>query len=49
MTNRLDQGMAVRREVLGDAHVNRAEAVKTPFDQPFQSMITEGGMGHFVG
>ena len=45
MTNRLDQGMAVRREVLGDAHVDRAEAAKTPFDQPFQSMITEGAWG----
>ena len=45
MTNRLDQGMAVRREVLGDAHVDCAEAAKTPFDQPFQSMITEGAWG----
>ncbi len=37
--------MKVRREVLGDAHVDRAEAAKTPFDAPFQDMITEGAWG----
>jgi 4-carboxymuconolactone decarboxylase len=26
--------MTTRRRVLGDAHVNRAEAAKTPFDAP---------------
>jgi 4-carboxymuconolactone decarboxylase len=35
------KGMAIRRKVLGDAHVNRAEAVKTAFDAPFQELITE--------
>jgi 4-carboxymuconolactone decarboxylase len=35
------KGMAVRRKVLGDAHVNRAEAAKTAFDAPFQTLITE--------
>lgn len=38
-------GMAVRRSVLGDAHVDRAEANKTDFDQAFQSLITEGAWG----
>lgn len=37
--------MTVRRAVLGDAHVNRAEANKTAFDEPFQTMITEGAWG----
>lgn len=46
MTTRFDTGMATRRKVLGDAHVDRAEAAKTPFDQPFQQMITETAWGN---
>lgn len=46
MTERYDRGMAVRRSVLGDAHVDRAEAAKTPFDEPFQTLITEGAWGN---
>ena len=46
MSERYDQGMATRRKVLGDAHVDRAEAAKTPFDAPFQDMITEAAWGH---
>lgn len=45
MSDRHAQGMATRRAVLGDAHVDRAEAAKTPLDQPFQDMITEGAWG----
>ena len=45
MTSRYDQGMKTRREVLGDAHVDRAEAKKTEFSAPFQSLITEGAWG----
>ncbi|AHM05846.1 4-carboxymuconolactone decarboxylase [Roseibacterium elongatum DSM 19469] len=45
MSNRYDAGMKTRREVLGDAHVDRAEAAKSVFDQPFQDMITEGAWG----
>ena len=37
--------MATRRAVLGDAHVDRAEANKTPFDKDFQAFITEGAWG----
>ena len=37
--------MATRRSVLGDAHVDRAEAAKTPFDEDFQRFITEGAWG----
>jgi 4-carboxymuconolactone decarboxylase len=40
------QGLATRRKVLGNAHVDRAEAAKTPFDEPFQDLITEAAWGH---
>src|SRR5215470_11309823 len=40
-----EQGMNVRRAVLGDAHVDRAEANKTPFDADFQRFITETAWG----
>mgnify|MGYP006168882085 CR=1 FL=1 len=43
--SRYDQGMITRRKVLGDAHVDRAEAAKTDLDQPFQALITEGAWG----
>lgn len=45
MTNRYDAGMAVRRSVLGDAHVDRAEAARSDLDTPFQTLITEGAWG----
>ena len=45
MADRFERGMATRRAVLGDAHVDRAEAEKSAFDAPFQSMITEGAWG----
>lgn len=45
MNNRFDRGMTTRRAVLGDAHVDRAEAAKTDFDLPFQTLITEGAWG----
>ena len=45
MDDKWARGMGVRRTVLGDAHVDRAEAVKTPFDAPFQELITEGAWG----
>ena len=40
------KGMATRREVLGNAHVDKAEQNKTSFDEPFQSMITDSAWGH---
>ncbi|UWQ61861.1 4-carboxymuconolactone decarboxylase [Leisingera caerulea] len=43
--DRYDSGMQVRRRVLGDAHVDRAETAKTPLDQPFQELITEAAWG----
>jgi 4-carboxymuconolactone decarboxylase len=42
---RYEQGMRVRREVLGDAHVDRAQANQTAFDAAFQHFITEAAWG----
>lgn len=42
---RHETGLKVRRSVLGEAHVDRAEARKTPFDEDFQRFITEGAWG----
>ncbi|TDC13561.1 4-carboxymuconolactone decarboxylase [Actinomadura bangladeshensis] len=39
------RGMATRREVLGDAHVDRAEARKDGFTADFQDMITRYAWG----
>ncbi|PUB17504.1 4-carboxymuconolactone decarboxylase [Yoonia sediminilitoris] len=44
--NRMEKGMQVRRQVLGDVHVDRAEAAKTAFDLPFQTLITETAWGN---
>ena len=38
-------GMAVRRAVLGDAHVDRAQATPTAFDTEFQDLITRYAWG----
>lgn len=45
-SDRYQQGMTTRRSVLGDAHVDRAEAAKDAFDEPFQELITEAAWGH---
>jgi len=45
-SERYRQGMANRRTVLGDAHVDRAAAASTEFDRPFQELITEAAWGH---
>jgi len=45
MSDRFERGMKTRRAVLGDAHVDRAEALKTDLDLPFQTLITEGAWG----
>jgi len=39
------QGMKVRRQVLGDAHVDRAEANLSPFNEDFQDLITRLAWG----
>ncbi|MEM7711951.1 MAG: 4-carboxymuconolactone decarboxylase [Pseudomonadota bacterium] len=38
-------GQALRRAILGDAHVDRAEAARSPFTDPFQDLIAEGAWG----
>lgn len=45
MSDLRDAGTATRRKVLGDAHVERAQAA-TPFDAPFQALITDAAWGH---
>ena len=40
-----DEGMRTRREVLGDAHVDRAVAAATDFTRPFQDLITSFAWG----
>ena len=40
-SSRFDDGMRVRREILGDAHVDRALARQNELDAPFQQLITE--------
>jgi 4-carboxymuconolactone decarboxylase len=44
-TSRYDRGMHVRREVLGVAHVEEAEAATTGLDSDFQTFITETAWG----
>lgn len=39
------KGMRTRRAVLGDAHVDSAEAAKTSLDADFQRFITESAWG----
>jgi 4-carboxymuconolactone decarboxylase len=44
-TERAAQGMAARREVLGDAHVDRAVAGATAFTGDFQDFLTRYAWG----
>lgn len=42
---RYDNGMAMRRAVLGDAHVDRAQASISDFNAEFQHLITRYAWG----
>lgn len=42
---RYEAGMRVRRSVLGDAHIDRAEAAKSDLDAEFQDLITRYAWG----
>jgi 4-carboxymuconolactone decarboxylase len=44
-SQRHEAGMGVRRAVLGDAHVDCAEAAKSDFDADFQDLITRYAWG----
>jgi 4-carboxymuconolactone decarboxylase len=46
VSDRYIEGMATRRAVLGDRHVDNAEKNKAAFDEPFQDLITEAAWGH---
>ncbi len=45
MSDRFQTGTQVRRSILGDDHVNRADSNTTDLDAPFQALITEGAWG----
>jgi 4-carboxymuconolactone decarboxylase len=45
MSDAYEDGMKVRREVLGDEHVDRAVEATTPFTEPFQDYITRCAWG----
>jgi 4-carboxymuconolactone decarboxylase len=42
---RFEQGLAVRKAVLGEAHVNRSMATATPLNRDFQDLITRYAWG----
>ena len=44
-----DKGMAIRREVLGDAYVDRALAGMNEFNKPLQEMVTQYCWGELWG
>jgi 4-carboxymuconolactone decarboxylase len=44
-----EDGERVRREVLGDEHVDRAQQRRTAFTQPFQDYITRAAWGDVWG
>lgn len=46
MSDQFDAGMKIRRKVLGDAHVDAAEANQSDFDEAFQTLITEAAWGN---
>ncbi|WP_022702319.1 4-carboxymuconolactone decarboxylase [Pseudorhodobacter ferrugineus] len=46
MSDLRQTGIKTRRRVLGDAHVDRAQAGQTPFDAPFQALLTDTAWGH---
>ena len=44
-TTRYRDGAAMRRKVLGDAHVDRSEGGASAFDRPFVALVTESAWG----
>ena len=45
MDDKFAAGMKIRRSVLGNTHVDSAEAAKSDLDQPYQTLIVEGAWG----
>ncbi len=46
MSELTDRGRATRARVLGEEHVARSETRATPFDAPFQALLTDTAWGH---
>ena len=42
-----EKGLQLRKEVLGEAHVNRSMANMDDFNKPLQEVVTEIGWGQF--
>ena len=42
-----DKGLKLRKEVLGEAHVNRSLSAADEFSKPLQDLVTEIGWGAF--
>lgn len=47
--NKLEKGLAIRRQVLGDAYVDQAMRTADEFMQPLQELVTEYCWGHVWG
>lgn len=47
MTDAYEQGLKLRKDVLGEGHVNRSMAAADPFTKPVQDLVTELGWGGF--
>lgn len=47
MPENFDKGLKLRKEVLGEAHVNRSMAAADAFTKPVQDLVTEIGWGTF--
>ncbi|MEN5119037.1 4-carboxymuconolactone decarboxylase [Luteimonas sp. TWI662] len=46
---RYEKGLAIRRQVLGDAYVDKALATADAFGEPLQSLVTEYCWGEIWG
>ena len=46
MSDRFEAGQKRRRQVLGDAHVDRSLGDGTAWDAPLQALVTESAWGH---
>lgn len=44
-SERYEAGLKVRRQVLGDTHVDRSLSTRTPFNEEFQELITRYAWG----
>jgi 3-oxoadipate enol-lactonase/4-carboxymuconolactone decarboxylase len=49
VSDRYDKGMRIRREILGDEHVDRAIERTTPDTEAFQELITRYAWGEIWG